>query len=94
MFLLLQMDVAMAARLEENAAYVYKRHVEDEDEEHFMETWGAARKRVREPLDSNEYSLQKLRDIHPLLDTEEERFDFALQYLTDLQYASDSPLLQ
>ena len=53
MFLLLQMYVAMAARLEGNAAYVYKKHVEDEDEEHFVETWAAARKRVREPLDSD-----------------------------------------
>ena len=87
-FLLLQMYAALAAKLEENAAYVYKKYVEEEDYELFGETWGAARKCIREPLEEDEHPLQQLRDITPLLETQDERFEFALQYLTDLQYAS------
>ena len=86
MFLLLQMYVAVAARLEENAAYVYK---EEEDVKHIVETWGAARKRVRGPLYSDGHPLQRLRDILRLLETPEERLDFTHKYLTELLYASD-----
>ena len=62
------MYVSIAARLTANADYVYKKHIEDKDTAHFEETSGAARRRVREPLDRDEeHPLQRLRDMHPLL---------------------------
>ena len=81
------MYYAMASKLLENPAVTYKKHIEDSDIQLFADSWGKGRKRVREPLEAGDQPLQRLRDISSMLETEEERFDFAEQYFMQLQNA-------